>query len=119
MLRSEVVVQVSRDSVKARDLSSGRTSSASGAFTTTRLLVGNFPVADEALKRAFRELHLSGFKRLSVFVHQLEMAEGGLSAVEERVLLELAAGVGATRALAYAGPPLSDQEISNRLQAVE
>jgi hypothetical protein len=44
------------------------------------------------------------------------MVEGGLSAVEERVLLELAMGAGARRSAVHLGPELSDDGVRAKLK---
>lgn len=86
------------------------------AFSTTRLLVGDFHPAEKCLSELLREL-LGGPMRYvapRVVIHQTEMAENGLSPVEERVLLELAYGAGAYTAQIWVGRELSDAEVIER-----
>jgi hypothetical protein len=55
------------------------------AFTTARLLIGDFVPAEKCLTGLLKEL-LGGslyFQSPRVVIHQTEMAEGGLSPVEE------------------------------------
>lgn len=47
----------------------------------------------------------------------LEKVEGGLSQVEERVLMERAAGAGAQQTLIWTGEPLSDAQVLEKLKA--
>jgi rod shape-determining protein MreB and related proteins len=86
------------------------------AFSTTRLLVGDFLPAEKCLSELLREL-LAGpmhYAAPRVVIHQTEMAENGLSPVEERVLLELAHGAGAFTAQTWVGHELSDAEVRER-----
>ncbi len=83
-------------------------------FTTTRLLVGDFLSAEKCLSELLNEV-LGGsirYVRPYIVIHQTEMAEDGLSPVEERVLLELAHGAGAYAATALVGDVLSDEEVA-------
>jgi hypothetical protein len=49
-------------------------------------------------------------------MHQTEMAENGLSQVEERVLVELAAA-GAAASFVWVGKPLSDEEVLQQVKS--
>jgi hypothetical protein len=44
-------------------------------------------------------------------IHPLSMVEGGLSAVEQRVLLEVADNAGSKRVLVWVGEELSDEQV--------
>ncbi len=81
-------------------------------FTSQRLLVGHFSEAEHAVKDAIQQL-LAGrwLASVSVLIIQpMEMVEGGLSQVEERLLLDLGASAGARRVRLWTGDELSDQE---------
>ena len=82
-------------------------------FTTRRLLVGEFTVAEETLRRGVSEVAGRGLfaRRPVLLVHPLEMVEDGLSQVEDRVLRELGAGAGARKVLVWVGRELSDDEV--------
>jgi hypothetical protein len=66
-------------------------------FTTTRLLIGKFFVAEGCLKNAVKEFGASGFFKRApkIIIQPHEFLEGGLSEVEDRVLREIALGAGA------------------------
>ena len=87
-------------------------------FTTERLLVGDFQCAQQTLKNAVKQLSRdSGRYRLlspspKIVVHPIEMTEGGLSIIEERVFLELAHGAGAYKVKIWVGSMLNDTEVS-------
>jgi hypothetical protein len=69
-------------------------------FTTTRLLIGKFFVAEECLKNAVKEFGAIGFFKRApkIIIQPHEYLEGGLSEVEDRILREIALGAGAREA---------------------
>lgn len=60
-------------------------------FTTTRLLVGEFNGAEALLKEALKKLYKDNFLSPSpiIVIQPMEMIEGGLSSVEDRILTEI------------------------------
>lgn len=66
-------------------------------FTTTRLLIGEFSVAERFLENAVKEFGAIGFFKRSpkIIIQPHEFLEGGLSEVEDRVLREVALRAGA------------------------
>ena len=79
-------------------------------FSNLRLLVADFGVADRLIKEAVTAVIRKRFMRLSLplrlVMHPLERLEGGLSQVEERILLELGKGSGASKVVVHVGAPL-------------
>ena len=115
-----VYVRVMRDRLKVRSLDSGTEVEVSPAspFSTERLLIGNFAAAEAALKEGLKKIAGGGWFTPSprVVMHPLEMSEGGLSEVEERILRELAIGAGAMKVVVWVGPQLSDAEVRERVR---
>lgn len=73
--------------------------SGDAAFSNQRLLIANFFVAEKVLHDLVLQLHPRSTwhsflpaKRMDIVVSALEMNEGGLSQVEERILHEVVAG---------------------------
>jgi rod shape-determining protein MreB len=98
-----------------RHIQSTRTAvvDAQEAFTTRRILVGEYQPAVDALSRGFKELNL-GIPYLTdptAVMHPLSMVDGGLSGVEYRILFEIAEGAGAKRATVWVGAELSDDQV--------
>jgi rod shape-determining protein MreB len=88
-------------------------------FTTRRLLIGEFLPAEATLREAMKQLR-PGPAYLAdpvVVIHPLVMTEGGLSAVENRVLMEVADGAGAKRVTVWTGHQLSDDEVRDKARA--
>lgn len=87
-------------------------------FTTTRLLVGNFNTAVDCLRKAIKETlnNKWGLNTAVILMHPMEMSEGGLSEVEERILMELALASGARKVKIHVGPELSKAEALEHLK---
>ena len=118
--QSNAYVRVKKNQFHVRHIESGKeaTFDAQPPFTTTRLLIGEFGVADALLKRAFREMLKTKFFAPSphVLMHPLEMLEGGLSEIELRILKEVALGAGAIKAQVWVGSQLTDAEVLAKLK---
>ena len=87
-------VRVRRNQFQIRNLESGfeATAIAQAPFTTTRLLIGQFVVAQNTLKEALKQESKDRLFVVSpyIVIHPLEMVEGGLSEIEERIFREVA-----------------------------
>jgi len=122
LLTGVVYVKVSKNQFRVRHVVDNKeiVVSAIEPFTTTRLLVGEFAVAEKYLKDGIKKLHEGRWFAASpvIIIQPLEMIEGGLSQVEERVLRELAAGAGARKVFVWVGHELSDQEVIQRANTV-
>lgn len=86
-------------------------------FTTKRLLVGNFTAAEVALKTGLKQVFAGRWFSSSpaVVMQPMDMIEGGLSQVEERLFMESAAGAGARNVVVWVGNELSDDEARRAL----
>jgi len=82
-------------------------------FTTQRLLIGEFIIAEDCLRNITNKWAM--LLGPSVIIHPLEMIEGGLSPIENRVLLEVAHGAGAKNVKIWIGNVLSDQEVLEQI----
>jgi len=118
-LANAVYVRVKKNQFRVRSLESAAeaTFDAQPPFTTARLLIGQFQAAEKVLKRAVTEMTKSRIFAVSpqVLIQPLEMLEGGLSEVEERVLKEVAIGAGASKVVVWVGRELSDAEVREKL----
>src|SRR5688572_19638639 len=112
MFRTDIYVCITRNLFRVKNVKSGQ--EAQGVpetpFSTTRMLVGHFESAERTLKAAVARVRGGSFLAPNVLMHPLEMVEGGLSQIEERVLLELAKGAGANKVAVFVGPALGDNE---------
>ena len=114
-------ILVTRNQFRVRHIESNAEAvfEAQPAFTTSRLLIGQFMAAESLLKSALKQVTKSGFLSASpqVVIQPLEMLDGGLSEVEERVLREVAIGAGASKVVVWVGPQLTDAEVKAKVKA--
>jgi rod shape-determining protein MreB len=89
---------------------------ASSPFTTERLLVGNFTVAQTLLKRGLKIVMGKKFFAPAILMHPIEKIDGGLSQVEERVLKDLAIIAGAQKVLVWVGHELIDDDVLRKAE---
>jgi hypothetical protein len=110
-----VYLRVRTNHMRLRDAGTGREVEVPAAepFTTKRLLVGEFTVAERLLADGLKRLGGGSWFRASpvLVIHPLEMVDGGLSQIEERVLRELGVGAGGRRVIIHVGSELSDPEV--------
>ena len=104
-----VQIHENRYVINPLNQSSGSSSfPARDAFSTSRLLVGNFSVAEQHLRNSLRQMHGgSRLKSYRLIMHPRDKSEGGLCEVEMRVLQDLAYGAGAHDAIIWEKEPLS------------
>jgi len=106
--------RVKRNKIKLKNIKTQREieEAAIPGFTTKRLLVGEFSIAEKLLSTMIKKLHDGWLTATpTMIIHPLEMIEGGLSPVEERLLIELSAGAGARKVHLWVGDQLSDEAV--------
>lgn len=116
-LSSDIYVRVYKNKLTLRVTGEDREtgSTAHTPFTSERLLVGDFPVAENLLRDALKQVLGFSLIRPRVLIQPMEMLEGGLSQVEMRIFRELAMGAGARAVAVWVGVELSDPQISKIL----
>ena len=90
---------------------------ATQAFSTDRLLVGHFSIAETLLKASMLNLWPKNLlsRTPAIIIQPMEMIEGGLCEVEERVLKELAFSAGAHKVVIWQGHELCNEEVLEQL----
>lgn len=83
------------------------------------MLVGSFTNAERLITKLVKEVNTNRIPLFGIntVIQPLEMVEGGLSEVEERIFLELAATSGAKRAWLHIGPALSDADVLKKIHS--
>lgn len=118
-LAGPVYVRVRRNQFQIRNLESGvdATVVAQAPFSTTRLLIGQFVIAQNTLKEALKQVSKEPLFTIlpHMVIHPLEMVEGGLSEIEERIFREVAMGAGASKVVVWLGHELTDTEVRKKL----
>ncbi len=94
--------------------------SSSEPFSTTRLLIGQFSLAEDLLSQGINKLlpkrNLIIERTPAILIQPIEMNEGGLSEVEVKILREIALGVGAH--VVWNGQELSPHQVVEKLDNV-
>lgn len=115
LFTTDIYIKVRKNRFEAKNLSSNHgweSIHSELAFTTDRLLVGSFSVAEPVLTKLVKSINTGGLFRKSpqVVIQPMELVEGGLSEVEERIFKELALGAGACKVVLHIGSELTDNE---------
>ncbi|MFC3151081.1 hypothetical protein ACFOEK_08580 [Litoribrevibacter euphylliae] len=121
MFTNYLYIKIFKDAFEIRLLGKDQASSRhtpSHPFTTSRLLVGTFSAAEACLKPVIKETlgKSSLFSSAKIVMHPMEMCEGGLSEVEERIFMELAFGSGARQVKVHVGAELDDTQVLEMLK---
>lgn len=107
-------VQVFRNRFVVTIPESGIQMEISGDFSHPRMLIGKFVEAEKLLqgllKAAYGKTLLP--QRPRVVVHPKEALEGGLTDIEERVLMEMVLGAGARQVKIWQGEDLSSDALA-------
>lgn len=114
-LRDTLYIKVSKNSITVRNVCTQSELTANAEFTTNRLLIGNFSCAEKLLKKLLSQVAAKGLLKLPpmVVIHRLEMTEGGLAQIEQRIFMEIALGSGARKAIVHTGELLSDAAVKH------
>jgi len=118
MFANTLYIQVRKNAFRVRHVEGRkeRELAARHPFTTTRLLVGQFREAAALLGEGVGAMGSRGLVRPVVVLHPMDMVEGGLSEVEERLLVELAKSIGARKVLLHLGPVLTDPQVLSLIE---
>ena len=79
-------------------------------FRSPRTLIGHFVSADTEFREGIKKVR-RGLLAPWVLMHPMELIEGGITQVESRALIELAAGAGARRVGVWEGKVLFDDDV--------
>ncbi len=122
-MRPTLYLKLSCNQMQLLHVQSGRELhlQANPPFSNQRLLVADFAAAEHLLQRAIGQLLPKRFMRLSLppqlLIQPLERLEGGLSQVEERILLELGLGSGARKVRLHLGSELDNAGVLAKLRS--
>jgi rod shape-determining protein MreB len=119
MFKRTLYVQIRENRIDVRNVGESRTvqAVAQTPFSHPRMLVGDFTAAQACLKALADRARGAGLAlKTEMLVHPMDKLEGGLTQIEDRVFRELAAGAGASKAVVWAGAPLSDAEVNAKLK---
>ncbi|MEY8241013.1 MAG: hypothetical protein RPT25_11755 [Cycloclasticus sp.] len=117
--QKHIYVLIKRNELSGTSIEDGSKHTEKAIFSTERLLVGNFSVAEDALRLVAKKITRQDswwYKPpLKVVMHPLEMNEGGLSEVEYRAVRELGLSAflkdNVRSVVVWNGKDLSEEEI--------
>jgi rod shape-determining protein MreB len=122
LIPNTIYIQVKANEFTVKHIESGRTCrrKAVHPFTTSRLLIGNFVEAESLLRECLREVvpPLGRLIRPRAVIHPLEMVEGGICGIEQRVLFEVVSGAGAEVPHIWVGSPLSNSAVKEKAREI-
>ncbi len=106
---SLLLAHITRDHIELTNAVNGKTAMGSALFSSPRLLVGDIEAASALLKSLVKQVASGGLlaAKPKIVVQPLEMTEGGLSPVEERIFMELGLSAGAREAKVQVGEKLT------------
>lgn len=115
MFAETIYIKIDKNFMMAKNLSAEghwQSQHAGASFTNNRLLVANFSIAQTTLSTLLQAVKSPGFlpKKLTLVMQPMQMIEGGLSEVEQRVYKELGLGAGAQHVYLHTGNELNDQD---------
>ncbi|MEQ9746368.1 YjaA family stress response protein, partial [Pectobacterium actinidiae] len=115
-------IQIRKNKITVRNLATQHEATTHSAFSNNRILVADFMNASEALRAVIRQVSSfdwrNWFSSTTLLIHALEMNEGGLSPVEERILQEITImNCRKSRLIVISSAvPLSDSDALERIQ---
>lgn len=115
-------IQIRKNQITVRHLGTQLEASTQSAFSNNRILVADFMAASKALRSVIRQVTpfdwRNWFRSTTLLIHALEMNEGGLSPVEERILQEITVmSCRKSRLIVISDAvPLSDSDALKRIQ---
>ena len=110
-------IQIKENTFIIRSIDENKTTTvkAQTPFSTQRLLIGQFSVAEELLNTSLQQFKKALFLSPIIIMHPLENIDETLSEVEEKVFKEVALSVGAREVKLWVGEELSDEDLSTYL----
>ncbi len=105
-------VKIKENSLTIKSVKSGETIAlkATTPFSTKRLLIAEFSIAQKLLQSGIERLNKSFIKPI-VIAHPLENIDDKLSEVEEKIFKELILSAGAREVKLHIGRELSSEEL--------
>ena len=111
-------IRVYPNKVRVRNVTTQKETSKDAAepFTSQRLLIGHYTHGERTIESAVKEVLGNTLRPPKVLIQPMAMCEGGLSQVENRVLLELAETMN-RKAKVWVGAELTDAQVIEKLSA--
>ncbi len=115
LIKATVYVQIHKNQFDMKYIEEQKDTSLTAfpPFSTQRMLVGEYGVAEHLFKKGVKELIGSVWipPLFRIIIHPIEMTEGGLCQVEDRVFQQLASSMQPRTIKIHVGGELSDDEV--------
>ncbi|MCF6457297.1 hypothetical protein [Pseudoalteromonas sp. MMG024] len=109
-------VTIKKDHITIDNFSAAKQHSISGEFSNQRLAIAHFQTCEAKLKEAISQVQTKSLlQTLTLVMHQQALNDGGLCEIEERILLELGLGAGASKVFIWQGQPLTSELITQKV----
>ena len=116
LIKATVYVQIHKNRFEMKQIEGGTSTvlDAFPPFSTQRMLVGEYSVAEHLFKKGIKELIGSVWipPKFRIVMHPHDFTEGGLCQVEERVLQQLASSMQPRTIKIHIGETLADNEVA-------
>ncbi|WP_372770829.1 hypothetical protein [Pseudoalteromonas sp.] len=109
-------ITINKDHITIDNFAAKKQEVITGAFSNTRLAIAHFLTCEAKLKEAIKRVQSKSLlQSLTLVMHQKVLNDGGLCEIEERILLELGLGSGASKVFIWQGEPLTSELISQKI----
>lgn len=117
LIKATVYVQIHKNQFDMKYIEEQKETSLTAfpSFSTQRMLVGEYGVAEHLFKKGIKELIGSVWipPMFRIVMHPVEMVEGGLCQVEDRILNQLASSMQPRTIKVHVGDELGDEDVLN------
>ncbi|MDE3270884.1 hypothetical protein [Pseudoalteromonas sp. G4] len=109
-------VTINKDHITIDNFDAIKQEVITGAFSNARLAIAHFQTCEAKLKEAISRVQSKSLlQSLTLVMHQQVLNDGGLCEIEERILLELGLGCGASKVFIWQGQPLTSELIEQKI----
>lgn len=109
-------VTINKDHITIDNFDANKQQVITGTFSNARLAIAHFQACEAKLKEAISQVQTKSLlQTLTLVMHQQALNDGGLCEIEERILLELGLGAGASKVFIWQGQPLTSELIAQKV----
>lgn len=109
-------VTINKDHITIDNFDANKQEMITGAFSNARLDIAHFQTCEAQLKEAISRVQSKSLlQSLTLVMHQQVLNDGGLCEIEERILLELGLGSGASKVFIWHDEPLTSELIKQKI----
>ena len=115
LIKATVYVQIHKNQFDMKHIEEDKSTSLTAfpSFSTQRMLIGEYSVAEHLFKKGVKELIGSVWipPMFRIVMQPMELTEGGLCQVEERILHQLAGSMQPRTIKVHLGDALGDEDV--------